>query len=268
MSLGFESRGPKTVMTHSRSTSPLKISNPIYLDDSDALCAMFLNPSGGLLGGDRLITDINLAENAHVVFTTPSASKVYRTNADPASHRTTVHVEEGGVLEYIPDHVIPHPGSSFSQSLTVNLEAGSRAIIFDGFSVGRIARNEKWRFKEFNTELEVNLRDRAVFRDRIKIQPDNWTPSQLGGSESANYVATMVVYADVDLDWQEMADGFTRVVSDDRDSVGAASTLSDGGCLVRYYTVSAHGLNKVTSRLWAMARRSLLDRPALELRKW
>ena len=266
MSLSFEKRGLKTVMMHDRSTVPLKVSNPIYLDDTGALCVMLLNPTGGLLGGDRLVTDINLAENAHVILTTPSASKVHRTNSDPVSHQTSIQVGKNAVLEYVPDHVIPHPGSCFSQSLIVKLAHGSRAIIFDGFSVGRIARDEKWCFTEFNTNLEVNLYDRLVFRDRIKIQPKNWTPSNLGSLESANYVGTILVYADAEVDWQEMAGTFDQALLGDSETVGAASTLSDGGCIVRYHTASANGLSKTFTKLWAMARSSLLDRPALELR--
>jgi urease accessory protein len=267
LSLSFEYRGNQTVMTHNQSTLPLRASNPIHLDEDDALCVMLLNPTGGLLGGDSLVTDINLGQAAHVVLTTPSASKVYRTDTDSAVHQTTINVAQSGVVEYIPDHVIPHPGSSFSQSLVVNLELGSSAIIFDGFSVGRIARAERWLFKGFATNLEVNVSGKLVCRDRIKIQPNTWIPSGLGGLEDSNYTGTMLVCAGRDLDWQEMTNNIARLLSETCNAVGAASTLAGGGCLVRYHTETAHSLNETNKALWAVARRSLLGKQPVELRK-
>ena len=237
------------------------------LDGSGALCVMLLNPTGGLLGGDCLTTDVDLARGAHAVLTTPSATKVYRTDSGPASHQTMVNLAEDAVLEYVPDHFIPHPGSSLSQSLSVNMGAGSRAIILDGFSVGRVARGERWLFKELTTEMVVSRSGQPVCRDRIRIQPGAWTPSGLGGLEGAAYAATMLLCADRDFNWHMTADTFTSWFLEDRDSVGAASSLANGGCLLRYYTRSAQCLNQVTRALWAMARRTLLDQPPLDLRK-
>ncbi len=237
------------------------------LDSSGALCVMVLNPTGGLLGGDSLTTDVDLARGAHVVLTTPSATKVYRTDSGPASHRTTVHLAKDAVLEYVPDHVIPHPGSSLDQSLSVNMGPGRRAIILDGFSVGRVAREERWLFKELTTELVVSRSGQPVCRDRIRIQPEAWTPSGLGGLEGAAYAATMLLCADRRLDWHGTANTFTSWFVEDRNSVGAASALANGGCLLRYYTSSAHSLNQVTRALWEIARHALLGQPLLDLRK-
>ena len=267
LTLRFERRGPRTVMTRNRSTLPLQASKPMELDGSGALCVMLLNPTGGLLGGDCLTTNVDLAKGAHAVLTTPSATKVHRTNSGPATHRTTVHLAEDAVLEYVPDHFIPHPGSSLDQSLSVNMGPSSRAIILDGFSVGRVARDERWLFKELTTELVVSRSGQPVCRDRIRIQPEAWTPSGFGGLEGAAYVATMLLCADSSLDWHGTADTFTSWFLGDRDSVGAASSLANGGCLLRYYTRSAQCYNQVTRALWAMARRTLLDQAPLDLRK-
>lgn len=267
LSLQFERRGPSTVMTHSRSTLPLQVSKPMELDNSGALCVMLLNPTGGLMGGDCLNTTIEVGEGAHAVLTTPSATKVYRTNSGPAISRTTVNLAEDAVLEYVPDHVIPHPGSSLDQSLAVEMGPRSRAIILDSFSVGRVAREERWLFKALATELLVTRSGQPICRDRIRIQPESWIPSGQGGMESATYAATMLLCADSNFDWDGTASTFTSWFLGDHDSTGAASALANGGCLLRYQTNSANCLNQVTRSLWAMARQVLLDQPPLDLRK-
>ena len=267
LSLRFERRGPCTVLTESRSSLPLQASKPMELDGSGSVCVTLLNPTGGLLGGDCLTTEIDLAQGAHVVLTTPSATKVYRSNSGPSRHHTTINLAEDAVLEYLPDHIIPHPGSSLDQLLSVNLRAGSRAIILDGFAVGRVARQEMWLFEELKTELLVSRDGQPIFRDRIRIRPGAWTPSGLGGMEGAAYAATMLLCGGSDLDWNETADAFTGWFLEDSNSVGAASAIANGGCLLRYQTHSAHCLTQTTRALWAKARHTLLGQPSLELRK-
>ena len=118
LNLCFQQRGPNTVLTQSRSTLPLQASKPMEIEGSgDAAWVMLLNPTGGLLGGDCLTTTIDLAKDSHAVLTTPSATKVYRADFAPTAHRTVIHLAEDAVLEYLPDHVIPHPGASLIQSL-------------------------------------------------------------------------------------------------------------------------------------------------------
>ena len=67
---------------------------PMELDGSGSVCVMLLNPTGGLLGGDCLTTEIDLAQGAHVVLTTPSATKVYRSSSGPSRHHTTINLAE------------------------------------------------------------------------------------------------------------------------------------------------------------------------------
>ena len=254
-------------MTQSRSTLPLQASNPMEIEGSSgAAWVMLLNPTGGLLGGDSLTTTIDLAKDTHAVLTTPSATKVYRANSAPTSHRTAIHLAEDAVLEYLPDHVIPHPGASLVQSLSIDMEPGSSAIVQDAFSVGRVARGERWLFKELTTEVLISRSGQPVCRDRICIQPESWIPSGLGGMQGASYAATMLLCADASLDWPDIADTFTNCFTDNQDATGAASPVANGGCLIRYYTHSAQCLKQVTRALWATARCALLDGPPLVLR--
>src|SRR2546422_1747450 len=49
----------------------------LALDDRAAVVSV-LNPTGGLVGGDRLAIDVVVGPAAHACLTTPSATKVYR----------------------------------------------------------------------------------------------------------------------------------------------------------------------------------------------
>ena len=53
LSLRFERRGAATVLARSRFTLPLQVLSPLVLDHAAAVVSI-LNPTGGLVGGDRL----------------------------------------------------------------------------------------------------------------------------------------------------------------------------------------------------------------------
>ena len=77
----------------------------------------------------------------------------------------------------------------------------------------------------------------------------------------------MLLWADDETDWAKTSSLFTAWFSKVNDAVGAATALTSGGCLIRYYTDSAHNLNEATKALWAIARRAILELSPLDLRK-
>src|ERR1700686_5056984 len=66
--LQFERRGARTVLAKSRFTLPLQALTPLTLEDGTAYL-MLLNPTGGVLGGDHLVTEIVQEAETHVCLT-------------------------------------------------------------------------------------------------------------------------------------------------------------------------------------------------------
>ena len=62
------------MLTARRFTLPLQALEPMALADDGAAPLLLLNPTGGILGGDRLETEVVLGAGAHVVLSTPSDS--------------------------------------------------------------------------------------------------------------------------------------------------------------------------------------------------
>ncbi len=229
---------------------------------------MLLNPTGGLVGGDRLVTEIALGPGSHVCLTTPSATRVYRTLGPPAVQETTIALGEGAVLEYLPDHLIPHPGSAFHQSLTVEMGAGSRAILLDAFVIGRLAREERWEFRELVNRTTVMRHGRPLFLDRTRLEPGGRTPAGLGGMEGFGYFATLGCFADGVDRWEDAARSLGEQLKGIGSVLGGVSPVSGGGLVIRFLAPSASNLTEATRGLWTLARRLLLGLPAVDLRKW
>ncbi len=267
LSLAFERRGGRTVLTERRFTLPLQALEPISLDDDESLYLMLLNPTGGILGGDHLQTEIKLGPGAHVCLTTPSATKVYRTVGPPAMQETVIRLGDGAVLEYLPDHVIPHPGSAFHQSLSIEIGSESRAIVLDAFAVGRLARGERWGFRELVNRITVTSKGRPLFLDRTWLDPAKQTPTGLGGMEGFGYLATLLLFADGFGEWKNVACALAERLHELPSLRGGASPLARGGCVVRILAASAPDLTQVVQNLWALSRKLLLGLPPADMRK-
>lgn len=237
------------------------------LDDSGVATVMLLNPTGGLVGGDVLETSVVLGPGSRVCLATPAASRAYRSAGAPAVQVFTACLEGDASLEYMPDHMIPSPGARLLQRTDVTLAPESTLIALDAWAVGRIARDERWRFDELDMSFVVRdslgllLRERAVLRG-----PHPW--QGLGGAEGFAYIATFVAAAPSRDDWAELGDELLAAVEMQRlDARFGATPLARGGLLGRLLCGTAPTLHEAVNVLWSVARRRLLGLDAIALRK-
>jgi urease accessory protein len=267
LSLRFARRGSRTDLVGSSFTLPLQVLAPLPMEDGSAYLSL-LNPTGGVLGGDRLTTEIVLEPGAHASLTTPSASRVYRADDLPAMQDTVIHVGEGATLEYFPDHLIPHPGAALRQSLRVEIAAGGRALVWDAMACGRVARNERWKFREIVSEVEILVCGKPTWLSRTKIDPDALSPERLGISEAYAYSGSLAILADGFTRWPQLVAEINRELAAFPEVHGGVSKLAGDGCLVRLLANSAIHLTAMCTSLWNVGRALVLDLPAFDSRKY
>jgi urease accessory protein len=265
--LRFARRGPNTILAQSRFSLPLQTLTPLTLADGAAYL-MLLNPTGGVLGGDHLITKIEQEAETHVCLTTPSATRIYRTLEKPAILETVIRVGEGAALEYFPDHVIPHEGSALHQSLRVEMATGSRAIVFDSMASGRVAHGERWKFREIDSRMEVFSSGRPTYINRAKIFPALQRPDRAGWMEEFDYLGSVGFFADQFSGWKEFCVALNEELNTLPNVKGAASLLSHKACTVRFLARSASDMTLANKRLWDVGRRIMLHLPLFEHRKY
>jgi urease accessory protein len=232
---------------------------PVELDDPAAVVSV-LNPTGGVVGGDRLVIDVEVGAEAHACLTTPSATKVYRARDTAAVQEVRVRLGAGAALEWVPDHTIPFAASAFRQSVDVEIGAGARLILVDAFAVGRVARGEGWRFALLESALRIRDAAGWLLIDRFVLTGDaRW--NGLGGTEDAAYFATVAVVGDVDV--RALA---ADVVPEAGASV-AVGRLARRGALLRCLAPDAPALARSVDMMWSVARRMLLGLRPPALRK-
>jgi urease accessory protein len=265
--LRFARSGEKTILAQSRFSLPLQALTPLTLANG-ASYLMLLNPTGGVLGGDHLVTEIVQEAATHVCLTTPSATRIYRTAEKPAILETIIRLEERTALEYFPDHVIPHVGSALHQTSRIEMARGSRAIILDSMASGRVAHGERWIFTEMDSRTEVYACGRPAYINRTRIVPATKRPDRLGWMEEFDYMSCMGLFADGFARWKEVSAALNEELKSVPNVRGGATLISRGGCVVRFLARSASDMTLANKKLWDAARAQVAGLPPFDHRKY
>src|SRR5271170_1827424 len=118
----YSAERAQTILAATQQQPPLRVVRAFPLEDGAALVHLH-NVSGGLLGGDALELSIRVGAGAQAQVTTTGATRIYRPKPDapPATQTTEINVGENGLLEYVPDPLIPFAGARFAQRTTIQL---------------------------------------------------------------------------------------------------------------------------------------------------
>jgi urease accessory protein len=257
LNLLFCKEGGKTVLRDSFSAIPLHVFPPFYPDKTGYAHLYIVNPTSGLVGGDRVESDIILEKDAHVFITAPTATKVYRSTGAYSESTTNIILKETAALEYLPRYVIPFAGSMFSQKTTVSMEAGSSLFFLDAFTTGRTARREHLAFKEYRSVTEIVYCDKPVVTDRFVLKPDIENYNALGFLESYTATAALYIIFDNPSLVNSLLSSIGQSLCEAECVAGGVSTLPSNGMGVRLLSNNAFSLEKAVFDIFCIARRVL-----------
>ncbi len=260
----------KTVFTRSRFSYPWYVFQPLYLDQTGCATTFLTNPSGGLVGGDTCSLLATLEKDSHVLFTTPSATKVYHTLDKPAIQSIDVRVGANAICEWMPELTIPFSGSRFEQTITVWLETGASLILWDALAAGRVVRGERWQFSSFANRITILLADGKSLEERYCLSPTHDNPC-LPFTQTWNYMGSFFIVSDKvsSPTWERIKQGVTTVLENHSgDVLGGVSEPSVPGLVVKVLTRSAPDLTSVLEQLWRVARMGLWNTAPPSLRRY
>lgn len=295
LSYEFERAGPRTILTRSSCTTPWHHFPPSYLDDSGCAYTWLVNQSGGLVGGDHLSVEARLHARTHVLMTSPSANRIYRSLSEPALQEIRLSVGPDARLEWVPEVTIPFAGSRVRQSIHVDLAPGATVVLWDAMASGRVARQERWAFASVENEICIRGlappseavpvplplgRGQAPKRrapvpswsvvERYCLVPDR-LPESVGLVGSWDYVASLFVIGDaVGSDVWKRLDAALAAILEQRPCLvlGAVSTPAAPGLVVKLVARSAPDLTETLEAIWAAVRENLWSLPVPHLRRY
>jgi urease accessory protein len=157
----------RTVLAAQSFRAPFHISKPYWDADTRALLVQIVNPTAGILSGDRLESEITVQGDAALIVTTPSASRLFQMRGGAATCRQQFVVKTGGWLEVMPEPVIPHRGSRYHQITDVEVERGGALFYVDQLVPGRLGHGEAWSWQRLCLEITVRVSNALVLRERF-----------------------------------------------------------------------------------------------------
>src|SRR5258708_39472022 len=118
----FEDRNGETIIRLKQQQPPWRVIRAFPGGAGEALAHLH-NVYGGVLDNDDLRLEVEVGPDARAQLTTTGAMRIYRSRSAGTVSRqqSGILVHERGLLEYLPDPLIPYAQSRFEQSATIEL---------------------------------------------------------------------------------------------------------------------------------------------------
>jgi urease accessory protein len=185
----------RTALAAQSFRAPFHLSKPYWDEESRVLMVQVVNPTAGILAGDRLESEIEAESGAALLVTTPSASRVFQMNGGSAECRQHFAVASDGWLEFLPEPLVPHRGSRYRQCTTIEVECGGSLFFVDQLQPGRVGHGEAWQWDRLCLELEVRLGGELILRERLDQTGDELRAlaEQAGSGPAACFVNAVLI---------------------------------------------------------------------------
>lgn len=183
LTLGFSARAVgdaawRTRLTRARHHGPLRVQRPFYpetamADSADPCHVYLLHPPGGLVSGDALGIEVEVGSGAHAVLTTPAATKLYRADSHGVAWSQTnrLRVEDGSLLEWLPQETIAFDGSRGVQRTEIELASGARCLGWELMALGRPASHLPFASGRIEQRFQLSRDGRPLWLERQPLDP-------------------------------------------------------------------------------------------------
>ena len=267
LTLGFAARGGGTALVERRHRGPLQVQRAFHPEGPGVCHVYLLHPPGGLVAGDELEVNVQVAAGAHALLTTPASTKVYRSGRGQlARQQQRLQVAAGGRLEWLPQDTIVYEGAEVALATRVELAGDAAFLGWEMVCLGRPASGDRFTRGSCRQRFEVFRDGQPLVIERLRA--DGGGPLQaaawgLGGvAVNATVVCTPAGPDDLELARAALAEAPAA------DTVLAAATLVDGALVVRARGADPAAVRARLERLWNTLRPCVLGRPPCPPRIW
>ena len=157
---------------------PLRILQSLH-PEGDQICHnVLVHPPGGLVGGDTLDIQVNVAEGAHALVSTPSATRFYKSGGQAALQQVTATLAPGSRLEWLPLEAIAYNDCEATNRAIFNLAPTAELMAWDVTALGLPSSDMAFAKGHFQQHLEIP----GVWLERGNLRGDDtrWLNSPLG----------------------------------------------------------------------------------------
>ena len=259
LELDYQYRADKTRLVRSKREGPLAVQRAFY-PEGDVCHTYLLHPPGGLVAGDSLNINLQVAEDSRVLITTPGATKFYRSIGPTGTVLQRLKVAKGASLEWMPLENIFFPGTKSQITTEVELAEGAMFIGWEINCLGRPSNEERFESGELSSQMKIYRNGEPVLFDRFATDAQSAVNSAVGLRGVSGY-ASMVAT----LDNEEALEAVQQLLAD---NALAGVTVVDGLMVVRVISDQAHQVVSLFANVWKIIRPYVSGRDAVPPRIW
>ncbi len=273
LSLRFEDSGGQTVLRLRHQQPPWRVIRAFPNATGETLAHLH-NVSGGVLDSDDLRLQVEIGPDARAQITTTGATRIYRSRSKAAVSRQRIEVTIGerGLLEYLPDALIPYGRSRFEQSTTIDLNNGATLFWWETIAPGREAAGEVFDYHALSSSLDLRAQGQSVAFERYTIEPGVRNPASAARLGRFHYFSTFYVCqagraAQSWLELESQLGDLAEELSRPSEVLWGVSALAACGLAIRGVALKGRDLTQSLTRFWRVAKWSLCGRVAAIPRK-
>jgi urease accessory protein len=190
--LRFADDGGVTRLVERTHSGPLRVQKPLY-PEGDRIChAIIVHPPGGVVGGDRLAIDADLAPATHALLTSPGAAKWYRANGKVSGQQVRLRAGAGAAIEWLPQETIFFNDAHVELEQVIELAAGATYIGSEILCFGRRASGEIFNRGTISQRTSIRLADKLVWFEQGALHGDGAGMQSPLGLRGASVCATLI----------------------------------------------------------------------------
>jgi urease accessory protein len=255
-----------TQLKRSLHEGPLRIQR--VLSPEGPLCphVYLLHPPGGVVGGDRLETSIQVREGASALFTTPAAQKLYRSHGDYATIENVLEAARGAALEWLPSETLAFSAARARVTTRVNLAEDAAFVGWDIACYGMPARGEAFERGHVRTRFEIYRGETPILIESFDLRADPDLLRCAHALRGQPVVGTLYAVPPASVDDALVTD--LRALFDGAPRCLVSVTSLDELLVVRALGAGVEGVRALLVQAWERLRPAVLKRAAVPPRIW
>jgi urease accessory protein len=256
-----------TQLSRSVHEGPLRIQRVLKPEGPECPHIYLLHPPGGVVGGDRLETQVDLGPLAQVLLTTPAAQKLYRSQGARAEISNRLRLGRGARLEWLPSETLAFSAAQALVTTRVELAPEAAFIGWDIACYGMPARGETFAAGRVLARFEL-------FRDDTPLSLESFdlgqAPELLDGAFALRgqpVIANLYAVPGRGPIEAELVERVREAIGDPAQGLCSVTSLQDL-LVVRALGPNVEGIRTSLIRAWQILRPVIVGRDAVPPRIW
>ena len=256
-----------TQLARSSHEGPLRIQRVLQPEGADCPHIYLLHPPGGVVGGDRLQTQIVLGAGAQVLLTTPAAQKLYRSQGARAEISNVLRVGAGARLEWLPSETLAFSAARAKLSTRVELEPGAAFLGWEIACYGMPARGESFATGSVCARFELWRGGSALAIESFDLTGGQELLDAAYALRGAPVTATLYAVPSGGAVDDGLVERVREAIGECVSGLASVSSLSEL-LVVRALGPHVEGVRAKLIRAWQVLRPGIVGRDAVTPRIW